>query len=245
MTALLEIDAVSKAFGRVVVADALSFAVARGETLGIVGPNGAGKTSLLDLIGGDQSPDSGRIRLDGRDVTDVPAHLRARLGIGRTYQIPRPFGGMTVFENVLLGATFAGHPTDGSSHDPSATAVEALVRTHLIDRANLPAGALPLLDRKRLELARALATGPSLLLLDEIAGGLTEHEVADLVETIKRLRAEGVTIVWIEHVVPALMAVVDRLIAMSAGRALKDGAPADVMADPVVQAEYLGAEVVA
>ncbi len=245
MTALLEIDAVSKAFGRVVVADSLSFTVARGETLGIVGPNGAGKTSLLDLIGGDQSPDSGRIRLDGRDVTDVPAHLRARLGIGRTYQIPRPFGGMTVFENVLLGATFAAHPAEGSSHDPTATAVAALVRTHLIDRANLPAGALPLLDRKRLELARALATGPSLLLLDEIAGGLTEHEVADLVETIKRLRAEGVTIVWIEHVVPALMAVVDRLIAMSAGRALMDGAPADVMADPVVQAEYLGAEVVA
>jgi len=245
MTALLEIDAVSKAFGRVVVADSLSFTVARGETLGIVGPNGAGKTSLLDLIGGDQSPDSGTIRLDGRDVTDVPAHLRARLGIGRTYQIPRPFGGMTVFENVLLGATFAGHPADGSAHDPAGAAVEALVRTHLIDRANLPAGALPLLDRKRLELARALATGPSLLLLDEIAGGLTEHEVADLVETVKRLRAEGVTIVWIEHVVPALMAVVDRLIAMSAGRALKDGAPADVMADPVVQAEYLGAEVVA
>ena len=245
MTALLEIDAVSKAFGRVVVADSLTFAVARGETLGIVGPNGAGKTSLLDLIGGDQSPDSGRIRLDGRDVTDVPAHLRARLGIGRTYQIPRPFGGMTVFENVLLGATFAPHPGESASHDPTEIAVAALVRTHLIDRANLPAGALPLLDRKRLELARALATGPSLLLLDEIAGGLTEHEVADLVETIKRLRAEGVTIVWIEHVVPALMAVVDRLIAMSAGRALMDGAPADVMADPVVQAEYLGAEVVA
>jgi branched-chain amino acid transport system ATP-binding protein len=244
MTALLEIDAVSKAFGRVVVADSLTFAVAQGETLGIVGPNGAGKTSLLDLIGGDLSPASGRIRLDGRDVTDVPAHLRARLGIGRTYQIPRPFGGMTVFENVLLGATFATGSGNRSSHDPTEAAVAALVRTHLIDRANLPAGALPLLDRKRLELARALATAPRLLLLDEIAGGLTEHEVADLVETIKRLRAEGVTIVWIEHVVPALMAVVDRLIAMSAGRALKDGAPTEVMADPIVQAEYLGAEVV-
>jgi branched-chain amino acid transport system ATP-binding protein len=245
MAALLEIDAVSKAFGRVVVADSLSFVVAQGETLGIVGPNGAGKTSLLDLIGGDLSPDAGRIRLDGRDVTDVPAHLRARMGIGRTYQIPRPFAGMTVFENVLLGATFAARPVEGSRRDPTDAAVAALVRTHLIDRANLPAASLPLLDRKRLELARALATGPSLLLLEEIAGGLTEHEVADLVETVKRLRAEGVTIVWIEHVVPALMAVVDRLIAMSAGRALKDGLPADVMADPIVQAEYLGAEVVA
>lgn len=245
MTALLEIDAVSKAFGRVVVADSLSFVVAQGETLGIVGPNGAGKTSLLDLIGGDLSPDAGRIHLDGRDVTRVPPHLRARLGIGRTYQIPRPFVGMTVFENVLLGASFASRPVDGSVRDPTEASVAALVRTHLIDKANLPAASLPLLDRKRLELARALATGPSLLLLDEIAGGLTEHEVADLVETVKRLRAEGVTIVWIEHVVPALMAVVDRLIAMSAGRALMDGPPADVMADPVVQAEYLGAEVVA
>ena len=244
MTALLEIDAVSKAFGRVVVADSLSIAVEKGETLGIVGPNGAGKTSLLDLIGGDLSPESGRIRLDGRDVTDVPAHLRARLGIGRTYQIPRPFGGMTVFENVLLGATFAVRPGDGPVGDPNEAAVEALARTHLLDRANVAAGSLPLLDRKRLELARALATRPSLLLLDEIAGGLTEHEVADLVTTIKRLGDEGVTIVWIEHVVPALMAVVQRLIAMSAGRALMDGAPADVMADPVVQAEYLGAEVV-
>lgn len=244
MAALLEIDAVSKAFGRVVVADLLSLAVAQGETLGIVGPNGAGKTSLLDLIGGDLRPDAGRIRLGGRDVTDVPAYLRARLGIGRTYQIPRPFAGMTVFENVLLGATFATRPGERSSRDPTETAVVALVRTHLIDRANSPAGSLPLLDRKRLELARALATGPSLLLLDEIAGGLTEHEVADLVETIKQLRAEGVTIVWIEHVVPALMAVVDRLIAMSAGRVLKDGPPAEVMADAAVQAEYLGAEVV-
>jgi branched-chain amino acid transport system ATP-binding protein len=244
MTALLEVDAVSKAFGRVVVADSLSFAVEKGETLGIVGPNGAGKTSLLDLIGGDLSPDSGRIRLGGRDVTDVPAHLRARLGIGRTYQIPRPFGGMTVFENVLLGATFAARPSDGPARDPNEAAVEALARTHLLDRANAPAASLPLLDRKRLELARALATRPSLLLLDEIAGGLTEHEVADLVRTIKRLGGEGVTIVWIEHVVPALMAVVHRLIAMSAGRALMDGTPAEVMADPVVQAEYLGAEVV-
>jgi branched-chain amino acid transport system ATP-binding protein len=244
MTALLEIDAVSKAFGRVVVADSLSFAVERGETLGIVGPNGAGKTSLLDLIGGDLSPDAGRIRLDGRDVTDVPAHLRARLGIGRTYQIPRPFGGMTVFENVLLGATFAARSEVDQARDPNEAAVEALERTHLLDRANVQAGSLPLLDRKRLELARALATRPSLLLLDEIAGGLTEHEVVDLVGTIKRLGSEGVTIVWIEHVVPALMAVVQRLIAMSAGRALMDGAPADVMADPVVQAEYLGAEVV-
>jgi branched-chain amino acid transport system ATP-binding protein len=244
MTALLELDAVSKSFGRVVVADSISLEVAAGETVGVVGPNGAGKTSLLNIISGNLAPDSGRIRLDGHDLTDDPAHVRARLGVGRTYQVPLPFGGMTVFENALLGAVYAGAPRD-PGHDASARAVAALQRTGLLPLANRPAGALPLLDRKRLELARALAMQPRLLLLDEIAGGLTEHEVVDLVETIRRLRSEGVTIIWIEHVVPALMAVVDRLVATSRGRVLMDGAPAAVMADPVVQAEYLGAEVVA
>ncbi len=210
----------------------------------MVGPNGAGKTSLLNLISGNLSADSGRIRLDGRDITGDPAHVRARLGVGRTYQVPLPFGGMTVFENTLLGATYAGAHRD-SGHDASARAVAALDRTGLLPFANRLASTLPLLDRKRLELARALAIQPRLLLLDEIAGGLAEHEVVDLVETIRRLRSEGVTIIWIEHVVPALMAVVDRLIATSRGRVLMDGDPAAVMADPVVHAEYLGAEVVA
>jgi branched-chain amino acid transport system ATP-binding protein len=244
MATLLELEAVSKAFGRVVVADAVTINVAAGETIGIVGPNGAGKTSLLDLISGNLSPDAGRIRLDGRDVTDDPPHLRARLGVGRTYQVPRPFGGMTVFENTLLGASYAGRHRE-SGLDPETMAVTALDRTGLLGHANRPAGWLPLLDRKRLELARALATEPRLLLLDEIAGGLTEHEVVELVATVKRLRSEGVTIIWIEHVVPALMAVVDRLVALSRGRILMDGDPAAVMADPTVHAEYLGAEVVA
>jgi branched-chain amino acid transport system ATP-binding protein len=244
MTALLELDAVSKAFGRVVVADSVSLEVVAGETVGVVGPNGAGKTSLLNLICGHLEADAGRIRLDGRDISNDPTHIRARLGVGRTYQIPLPFGGMTVFENALLGASYAGaHRVVG--RDASTIAVAALERTGLLALANRPAGALPLLDRKRLEMARALATQPRLLLLAEIAGGLTEHEVTDLVETIRRLRSEGVTIVWIEHVVPALMAVVDRLVAMSRGRVLMDGVPSAVMADPVVQAEYLGAEVVA
>jgi branched-chain amino acid transport system ATP-binding protein len=244
MATLLELEAVSKAFGRVVVADGVTIHVAAGETIGIVGPNGAGKTSLLDLISGNLSPDAGRIRLDGRDVTDDPPHLRARLGVGRTYQVPRPFGGMTVFENALLGSSYAGRHR-ASEIDAETMAVAALDRTGLLDRANRLAGSMPLLDRKRLELARALATEPRLLLLDEIAGGLTEHEVVELVATIKRLGSEGVTIIWIEHVVPALMAVVDRLVALSRGRILMDGDPAAVMADPAVRAEYLGAEVVA
>jgi branched-chain amino acid transport system ATP-binding protein len=243
MPALLELDAVSKAFGKVVVADSVDLQVAVGEAVGIVGPNGAGKTSLLNLIGGNLTPDAGRIRFEGRDVTNIPPDLRSHRGIARTYQIPLPFGGMTVYENVLLGATFAGVQS-GDRSDPAAAAVSALARTRLIDRANQPAGVLPLLDRKRLELARALATRPRLLLLDEIAGGLVEHEVEDLIATVRELRDEGVTIVWIEHVMPALMAVVSRLIAMTMGRILKDGEPHAVMADPAVQAEYLGAEVV-
>ena len=244
MAMLLELDAVSKSFGRVVVADSITIGVAAGETVGIVGPNGAGKTSLLNLIGGNLVPDSGRIRLDGDDITVEPPHVRARLGIGRTYQVPLPFGGMTVFENTLLGASFAGAHRD-TGHSAAAKAVAALERTGLLRLANRRAGALPLLDRKRLELARALATQPRLLLLDEIAGGLTDHEVAELIETIQALRSEGVTIIWIEHVVPALIAVVDRLVAMTRGRVLMDGSPAAVMAAPAVQAEYMGAEVVA
>jgi branched-chain amino acid transport system ATP-binding protein len=238
-TPLLELENVRKAFGSVVVADGLSMVVAEGETLGIVGPNGAGKTSVLNLVTGHLAPDVGRIFVAGSDITRLPAHARARLGIGRTYQIPRPFGGMTVFENVLLGATFAGRGRhDG--RDPAEVSVEALDSTGLLDHANVIAGALPLLDRKRLELARAIAIQPRLLLLDEIAGGLTEGEVEVLTETMRRLRASGIAIVWIEHIVAALLSIVDRLIAMDDGRILAEGDPAAVLANPAVHAVYLG-----
>jgi branched-chain amino acid transport system ATP-binding protein len=238
---LLELRDVSKAFGNVVVADAVSFRLAPGETLGVVGPNGAGKTSMLNLIAGSLAVDRGAITLDGVDVTGLAAHARARLGIGRTHQIPRPFGAMTVFENVLLGATYAGQRR--SRGDPNEMSVDALRRTGLLARANSAAGALPLLDRKRLELARALATEPRLLLLDEIAAGLTEPEVEQVVDSVRQIRAESVTIIWIEHLVGALLSVVDRLIAMSVGRVLADGEPRTVMAKPEVRAVYLGQEV--
>lgn len=238
---LLQLDGLRRTFGSVVVAHDLSLSLASGETLGIVGPNGAGKTSVLNLITGALRADSGRILFEGVDISREPIHSRARLGIGRTYQVPLPFGGMTGFENVLLGATYAA----GSRRETAAAAaaaVDALERTELLDRANRLAGRLPLLDRKRLELARALATRPRLLLLDEIAGGLTEAEVGDLVVTIRRLQAEGVTIIWIEHIVHALISVVDRLMAMSFGRKLAEGDPHAVLADPVVQAVYLGSQ---
>jgi branched-chain amino acid transport system ATP-binding protein len=240
--ALLELEDVCRAFGRVVVADHLSFRLEPGEALGIVGPNGAGKTSMLDLVTGTLAADSGRILLDGVDVTRLASHQRARRGVGRTYQVPRPFGGLSAFENVLLGATFAGHGRL-DHRSPEVVAVDALRVSGLLHRANAVAGSLPLLERKRLELARALATRPRLLLLDEIAGGLTDHEVDELVGTIRDLRAGGMTIVWIEHVVHALVSVVDRLLAMDHGRRLADGEPRAVMASPEVQAVYLGTEV--
>lgn len=242
MAGLVELDDVHMAFGNVVVADGLSLSLAPGETLGVVGPNGAGKTSMLNLITGDLRPTRGRILLDGADISRLPVHTRARLGIGRTYQVPQPFGAMSVFENVLVGATYAGHLRHHG--DAVGASVEALGQTDLLRQANVRASRLPLLDRKRLELARALATKPRVLLLDEIAGGLTEREVERLVGTIRDVRAAGVAIIWIEHIVSALLSVVDRLIATNIGRILADGEPRAVMASREVQSVYLGSEVI-
>jgi branched-chain amino acid transport system ATP-binding protein len=234
MAPLLELRAVSKSFGQVVVADDLSYELEAGEVLGVVGPNGAGKTSMLNLISGNLQPDAGQILLDGHDITTMPAHARARAGIGRTFQIPRPFSGMTVFENVLVGASHARQA------DRLERCVEALTLAGLIARANAIAGSLTLLDRKRLDLARALAMRPRLLMLDEIAGGLTEAEVQVLVATVRGLKAEGLAIIWIEHIVQALVSVVDRLMATNYGRKLLEGEPRAVMSNPEVQSVYLG-----
>ena len=236
---LLVLDGVSKRYGGQPVIDGLGFEVGAGEALGIIGPNGAGKTTLFNIIAGDVRPDAGRVGFAGRDITGwSPARL-CRAGIGRSYQIPHPFAGMTVFENVLVGATCGAGLSESAGH---AVAIRCLQRTGLLRQANTLAGSLPLLDRKRLELARALATGPKLLLLDEIAGGLTEHEVRELIGIVKDIRSEGVTLIWIEHIVHALMAVVDRLLAVSVGRLLTQGRPADVMASPQVREVYMGVE---
>jgi branched-chain amino acid transport system ATP-binding protein len=237
---LLDVDHVSKSFGALKVTDDVSLALQTGTALGIIGPNGAGKTTLFNLISGNLQPQTGRIRFEGRDITSAPPEARCAAGIGRTYQVPHPFGRMSVFENVLVGATFG---TGRHENDASEMACQILRRTGLARQADKLAGALPLLDRKRLELARALATEPRLLLLDEIAGGLTEHEVAELIEVIRGIRAEGVSMIWIEHIVHALMAVVDELVVLDFGRIVMRGAPADVMASEEVQAIYLGLEV--
>ncbi len=234
---LLALEGVSKSFGAVRAVDAVTLSVDAGVLLGVIGPNGAGKTTLFNLIGGDIRPDTGAIRFRGDDITGLPPHARCRRGIGRSYQIPHPFGGMTVFENLLVAATFGGRLGE---HAAYPVCLEVLEGTGLLDQANRLAGSLTLLDRKRLELARALATGPELLLLDEIAGGLTEIESAEIVSLIGRIKERGVAMIWIEHIVHALLRVADRLLVISSGATLAEGLPAAVMADPRVQRVYLG-----
>ncbi|HET9289751.1 MAG TPA: ABC transporter ATP-binding protein [Actinomycetes bacterium] len=249
---VLELDGLSKSFGALKVIDDLHVHLDEGEALGVVGPNGAGKTTMLHLAAGQLRPDAGRVRLDGRDVTGLPARARCQLGLARTFQVPQPFSGMTVYENVLVGATFGAGGRGGSSLAPRRVAhpdahrasLEALELAGLTADANRLAGSLTLLERKRLELARALATGPRVLLLDEVAGGLTEPEVHQLVATIRRVRQAGVSIVWIEHIVHALLSVADRIVAINFGRKLIEGDPRTVMASPEVRDVYLGVEAV-
>ena len=217
----------------------VSFSLEEPEALGILGPNGAGKTTLINLIGGDLMPDAGRVVLGGRDITRLAPHKRCHAGIGRSYQIPHPFSGMTVFENLLVAAVFGGHQTEAEA---SVTSIGILERVGLMRRVNDLAGSLTLLDRKRLELGRALATSPRVLLLDEIAGGLTEHEAAALVRVIQDVRAQGIAIVWIEHVIHALVACVSRLIVMHFGQVIAEGDPREVLATSEVQRVYMGIE---
>jgi branched-chain amino acid transport system ATP-binding protein len=236
---VLQLDHVTKRFGRVVIAEDLSFTVEAGNTVGIVGPNGAGKTSLFGLISGDLAPNSGEVSFAGRKITRLDAATRCRLGIGRTYQVPRPFTDMTVFENVLVAAQQGGGLRRKASY---AAAAEALERTGIAGEANLPASRLGLLQRKRLEIARATATRPTLLLLDEVAGGLTDPEVNELVEIVRAINADGTAVIWIEHVVRALTSLVDRLICLAGGAFVGDGDPATVLASPKVREVYLGGD---
>jgi branched-chain amino acid transport system ATP-binding protein len=240
MTDVIELEAVSKSFGALKVTDGVTFSVPRGQALGIIGPNGAGKSTLFNLITGNILPDQGNIRLLGRDVTRAPAMTRVRMGVGRSFQIPQPFEGLTVFENLLTAAAFGQGKREGEIQEDCA---EILRDTELLHRANDLAGSLSLLDRKRLELARAMATGPELLLLDEIAGGLTEGECQALVATIRGLHAKGITIIWIEHVLHALTSVVERLLVLDFGKVIGIGAPAEIMASKEVREIYLGLEV--
>jgi branched-chain amino acid transport system ATP-binding protein len=227
----------SKRFGELQVLDGVDFEVGAGEAVGIVGPNGAGKTTLLNVLAGSLSPSSGSIRFDGDDITGMRPEQRCRRGIGRAFQIPRPFGDMTVLENVLVGASFGAGLSRADAYGKS---VEVLELCGLLELANRRAESLGLLHRKRLELARSLATSPQVLLLDEIGGGLTDAEAVQLVATIRQVRTLGISIVWIEHIVHLLLQVIDRLVAMDAGRVIANGDPQEVLRDAAVVDAYLG-----
>jgi len=239
MKAILELDGISKRFGALLAAENLSVRLNEGEALGVIGPNGSGKTTMFNIITGIVSAESGRVLFEGAEITRLPAFERCRRGIARSFQIPHPFGGMTVFENLLVGATFGDGKPERAVYDRCA---EILQETGLIAQANVRAGRLALLDRKRLELARALATNPKVLLLDEIGGGLTEQECRLLVGEIRRIRERGISIVWIEHVVHALLEVVDRLLVINFGRKIDDGDPHKIMASRAVKDIYMGQE---
>jgi len=239
--ALLQLEGISKHFGRVVVAEEVTFQLDEGALVGVVGPNGAGKTSLFGIISGDIKPDHGVVRFDGRELTSMKSPERCRLGIGRTYQIPQPFEHMTVFENTLLAAQQGARARRRQSYD---LAYASLARTGLDEFANRPAGTLGLLHRKRLELARALASKPRLLLLDEIAGGLTDLEVVELTAVIRELHDDGITILWIEHVVRALLSTVDRLLCLASGEVVADGEPRAVLNSETVRRVYLGGAII-
>jgi len=237
VTPILALDSISKRFGAVVVADGVDLSLDEGEALGIIGPNGAGKTTLFGMATGTVRPDAGRVVFAGEDITHLSPERRCRKGLARSFQIPQPFSGMTVFENVVVAAAFGNNERETAVYERCA---DLLTRCGLADKANKRAGGLTLLDRKRLELARALATRPRVLLLDEVAGGLTEHECTTLVALIKDVRASGVSIVWIEHVVHALLATIDRLAVLHGGKIIAEGDPQTVIRSPQVTEIYMG-----
>jgi len=239
MPSILALEKISKRFGAIVIANGIDLALGEGEALGVIGPNGAGKTTLFGIMTGTVAPDRGRVTFAGRDVTRLSPARRCAMGIARSFQVPQPFGGMTVFENLVVAAAFGGGRSEGQVYADCAGILE---RCGLADKANRLAGALTLLDRKRLELARALATDPKVLLLDEVAGGLTEHECAALVALIRDIRGRGVSIIWIEHIVHALIAVVDRLAVLHGGAIIAQGAPQSVIRAPAVAEIYMGIE---
>jgi branched-chain amino acid transport system ATP-binding protein len=236
VSACLEIKGLCKRYGEIVVADQVGLALERGQCLGVVGPNGAGKSSLFNLITGVARPDAGSIRLDGTEMVGMAPSARARLGVARAFQIPQAFPHLSAYENALAAASFAARLPHAEA---ARQAMQALEQTGLADKANLPAGRLPLLDRKRLELAKGLAARPRLLMLDEIAGGLTEREVHVLTELILGLKAQ-VAMIWIEHIAQALMAVADRIMVLNFGRKLLEDTPAAAMASREVREIYMG-----
>lgn len=239
MDNIMEVHDLTKKFGALAAVYGLGMSVIEGEMLGVMGPNGAGKTTLFNLLSGALNSDRGRIIFQGQDVTRMSAANRCRMGIGRTYQIPQPFGKMTVFENLLVGAVHGGGLSERKGRETCLEILEMIGLAHLKDQM---AGGLPLLDRKRLELGKALATGPKLLLLDEVAGGLNEAEAEEILNLVQDVNRRGVTIIWIEHILTTLCKGANRLLVIDAGCDVCCGLPDHVMGEEAVQRCYLGVE---
>jgi len=236
---ILTVEKLNKSFGKLAAVHDLSFELNCGEIMGIIGPNGAGKTTLFNLITGEIKPDQGKVVFDGMDLTHAPTYEKCRAGIARTYQIPRPFQNMTVIENILVGAVYGGGMGSRQARQKSE---EVLTKTGMLLKRNVVAGSLPLLDRKRLELAKALSTNPTLLLIDEVAAGLTELEVEEVLSIIHSIRKDGVSVLWVEHIMMAMKKGPDRLLVMNAGQELFCGTPEEAFESQEVHRVYLGTE---
>jgi branched-chain amino acid transport system ATP-binding protein len=235
--ALLEVDAVSKRFGGFMALNRVTIAVKAGERFGLIGPNGSGKTTLINCVSGALPVDAGRIRFDGRDITALPAHRRTRLGLVRSFQIPKPFGSMTVLENLEIPLEYAAHERADAA---DADAMDILKAIGLETKARLRPAGLTQIEMRKLELARAMAARPKLLISDEAMAGLSHAEVDDILAILFGLNERGITIIMIEHIMRAVMRFSERIVVLDAGERIAEGTPDEVVRNPAVEKAYLG-----
>jgi len=237
MAAQLEVHGLVKRFGGFTALNGVTLEVKLGERFGLIGPNGSGKTTLINCVSGSLRADCGRIRFEGADITTLAPHRRTKIGIARTFQIPKPFTSMTVLENLEIPLEYTGH---ASAHDGRAAALEILNEIGLDTKARLRPSGLTQIEMRKLELARAMAARPKLLISDEAMAGLSSAEVDDILSILFRLNAQGITIIMIEHIMRAVMRFSERIVVLDAGERIAEGRPEDIARNPAVEKAYLG-----